>query len=157
MIAHYLRGRPVTPFLDLLLEGHARRSLGSLVLPPSTSISSSSYSFSISCRLRVVPLRRFNTATVRAECSTWSSIKLETFRLDRNVNRGGILLQANGRIVRTTLLLSFSLRGTYHTYYFKLRILIIKVLGLRVAIHIGYKHGMSGVPTCIFVSHKTHQ
>lgn len=41
-----------------------------------------------------VPLRQFNTAPVRAECLTRSSIKLATFRLDRNVNRGGILLHA---------------------------------------------------------------
>jgi len=131
MIAHYLRGRPVTPFLDLPLEGRARRSPGSLVFPPSTSISSSSYSFSISRRLRVVPpFRRFNTATVRAEGSTRSSIKLATFRLDRNVNRGGILLHCD-LIGSLDSFLSFFPRATYRICYFKLRILIIKVL-LRV-------------------------
>lgn len=38
MIAHYLRGRPVTPFLDLLLEGRARRSPGPPVSPPSVPL-----------------------------------------------------------------------------------------------------------------------
>lgn len=95
MIAHYLRGRPVTPFLDLLLEGRTRRSPGSLVLPPHPlQFRPLLILLAFPTAFVVVPLRRFNVATVRAGCLTRSSIKLVTFRLDRNINRDGILLHA---------------------------------------------------------------